>query len=670
MINVSQAYKDAMDKPIRDRAYISIDIGIINQEAQKSASVSGDLAHWSKGNIFNQNTNMIEYATLERNFMRADGTMYFLPEENGLIRNNGIVSKEILGSIKIDFGNIYSVKGITLDFGIEYPTKFAISTDDNTFEYTNDSQTFTSDDVYGEISHLTITPIEMRGGAQRLRLKRVLFGVGLQYTNENVKSFSMKETVSPISEEIPSQYVNLSFYDKDSLFDVDDDNSFIDYMETMQRISISFGVTLEDGTVEWNQISTTYLKEWNSQGGVVSLISYDRLYHMEDTYSLGNRIYSRTAYEEALNIFKDAGLSSDEYYVDEYLETINLENPMPVASHKECLQILANACRCKVRQDEFGKTLIVPNFSVILDRDEISVSTNGTTEWSDPENVLIGSTIVYAELLNDFIKADGTMRFIPENGDYLDTGYVSEQIADENGDFEEIPQIEINLPAESTYYGLTIEFGGNAPVMFEVQTYSNNSLIKTEVIEDVKAIIALNSEFASFDKMVIRFTKASPNSRVIVKRISFGELSDYVLKKQNMLQKPVGYKKKRVKDLNVKIYSYTENENGLPEEIEDNVLYSVSINPVGETKILMNPLIGTEEHAAMIAEWIGNHYANNVSYDVKYRGDPSLNATDIIRMESDKIENLQVEVTSHELTFNGAFGGNLELRRAYNMMGE
>ena len=37
MQKVSKAYKEAMKRPLRNRAYIHISIGVINQDAQKTA---------------------------------------------------------------------------------------------------------------------------------------------------------------------------------------------------------------------------------------------------------------------------------------------------------------------------------------------------------------------------------------------------------------------------------------------------------------------------------------------------------------------------------------------------------------------------------------------------------------------------------------------------------
>lgn len=672
MISVSSEWKDIMSRPIRNRAFISVGIGIINQNAQASGKASGSFAYWSYGDIFNANVSKIEYATLEENFMKADGSQCFVPENDDLmqLQQNGIVTEDIMGPVRIDFPEVYAIKGLTLVFGSAYPTSFTVTTAEKTLTYTNDSEKFVTKDVLGNTNYIIITPLRMIGGNQRLRIKSVLMGVGLQYGNQQAKSFSMDEYVSSISEDLPSESISFSFYDEENNFDVDDDNSFVDFLETMQKVTVSFGLELDTGDVEWHQIATGYLKDWKSQKGTVSMTATDRLSQMEDDYSLANRIYERTAYEEAESIFADAGLEPDEYLIDDYLEDIVLNNPMPEGTHKECLQILANACKCIIRQDENGKITIRANFANVLDPDDLNVETNGVSDWSKPENLFIGTSVVYADMTLDTFKTDGSMYFLPENEDYLETSYVSERISDENGLFEENPTITITMPASYTYYGINIDFGGNPPKEMVIHTYKNNENRENVIFKDMSRESVLFHEFSSFDKIVLEFTKSYPNNRVVVNKISFGSLSDYVLTKTNMLENPIGYKEKRVKAVKCKVFSYAENEEGEPEEVEDNVFVLKILNEVGEIKALENPLVSTIEHAELLAEWVGNYYANNISYDVSYRGEPRISASDIIHMESEKKSNLQVEVTSSKLRFNGAFSGELELRRALKMMGE
>ena len=169
--------------------------------------------------------------------------------------------------------------------------------------------------------------------------------------------------------------------------------------------------------------------------------------------------------------------------------------------------------------------------------------------------------------------------------------------------------------------------------------------------------------------MILEFTKASPNNRILVNQISFGSLSDYVLKRQNMISNPIGYKEQRVKNVKVKVFTFVNNDEGVPEQVEDNIFVSKAINLVGETKVLQNPLVSTIEQAELLSEWMANYYANNVSYDVDYRGEPRVSAGDVIHMESKIKNNLQVEVVECGLNFDGAFSGNFKLRRAIRMVG-
>lgn len=671
MISVSNEYKEIMKRPIRNRAFISVGIGIINQNAQMNGKVGSEVAYWSYGDIFNTNQSRIEYATLEENFMKADGSQCFTPENDELMQlsQNGISTDTILGEIKIDFNDIYAIKGLTIEFSSAYPTHFTVKTAEKTLDYTNFSEKFTTNDVLGDTDYIIITPISMVGGNQRLRIKSILMGVGLQYGNQQTKSFSIEEYVSSISEDLPSESMSFSFYDEENLFDVDNENSFIDFLETMQKVTVSFGLELDTGDVEWHQIATQYLKDWKSQKGTVSFNATDRLSQMEDEYTLANSIYERTAYEEAKSIFEDAGLEPDEYIIDDYMHDVILQNPMPTGTHKECLQVLANACRCIIRQDENGKIVIRANFASVLDPEDMQIEANDVAKWGNVDNLFVGSDLEYADMTLDFMKADGSMYFLPEDSNYLDTGYVSNEICDETGTFAENPKISIILPASYSYYGVNIAFGGNAPEELVIHTYKENVLLGSIKFTSLAETSVLTHEFLNFDKMVFEFTKGYPNNRVLVNKISFGSLTDYVLTKTNTLENPTGYKEKRTKSVRCKVYTYEKGENEEPVEIEDNVYAERLVEAVGDIKTIQNPLVSTLEHAKLLAEWVGNYCANNISYDVSFRGEPRLNAADIIHMESDKKSNLQVEITKVKLNFDGTFSGELELRKALKMMG-
>lgn len=670
MISVSSKYKEIMARPIRNRAFLSVGIGIIDQNAQASGTVNGAFAYWSKGNIFDINKQNVEYGTLEENYMKADGNMVFLPENNEMMQlnRNGITTENVLGPIRLDFKEMFDIKGLTISFGSAYPTQFEIETVSKKITYSNNSPQFTTMDVLGSTNYIIITPISMIGGQQRFRIQNVLMGVGLSYMNEQTKNFSHKDYCSPISDELPSENTRFSFFDEDNRFNADDDSSFIGYLEEMQTVTISFGLELDDGTIEWNQISTNYLKNWESQNGVVSFTATDRLSQMKEKYEKGFVIHERTAYEEAESILQDAGLSPDEYSLDEYLHNVILNNPMPKENHKTCLQLLANACRCIIRQDEYGKIIIRANFANIIDSNNVNVSTNGHTKWSTPSNIIKGSKVVYADLTRDFLKADGKMYFLPEDESYLDAGYVSEQVSDVDGLFSVNPTIQIQLPAAYTYQGISIDFGGNAPSEMIIHVYRYGEFVESVSFNDIKNENFFIHEFKNFDKLILEFTKGYPENHIVVNTVAFGDLTDYRLTELDYMQFPTGYRESKTKLVRVRIFTFTNGEDGEPVMVDTEDFVERSLGAVGLTKTLQNPLISTEEHAQLLAEWVGNHYANNVHYTVKYRGEPRINAADIIHAYSDVKKDMQVEVTQNDISFNGKFSGTMEYRRALKMM--
>jgi hypothetical protein len=74
--------------------------------------------------------------------------------------------------------------------------------------------------------------------------------------------------------------------------------------------------------------------------------------------------------------------------------------------------------------------------------------------------------------------------------------------------------------------------------------------------------------------------------------------------------------------------------------------------------------------AETLAEWLKNYYLSNVSYEISYRGDARLNASDIIKMESNVANNLMIAVNEHTLKFNGGISGQIKARKALKRMEE
>ena len=117
--------------------------------------------------------------------------------------------------------------------------------------------------------------------------------------------------------------------------------------------------------------------------------------------------------------------------------------------------------------------------------------------------------------------------------------------------------------------------------------------------------------------------------------------------------------------VNVSLYSgvHQININGYSYSVSQSV-YTNQINSTGITETWENPLISTTTQADLVAEWLGDYFFNNATYEIQYRGEPRLDASDYAFMDNDYIRNMMVQITSHTLNFNGALSGTVQARLA------
>lgn len=533
----SDAYIEGMRKPFRNRGYIRGTIGIINSEAQKNATIQNgenSLTYFSdKVKPFEDQPVTKVYATAEQDFSKVDGTMYFLPgKESGLnIYNNGFVTEELIGSIHITFSGHtgLDIKGMTIDFGEYYPTVLTIENESVKYNYTNDKQIFVTEDVFDGTSYITIKAVSMVNGKGRLRIHKINFGIVDSFSNVETISYTLNEYVSPTAEGLPTKDVEIIIDNQDSYYNPDNPKSALSYLELGQEVKVSFGYdVIGDGVIEWLPETLTYLKGWNANDIQAQFICTDLFDSMEEIYYKGRfRDQGISLYNLAIDVLLDAGFEEDQYYLDPYLKDIVVYNPMPAVKHSEALQIIANAGRCALYDDRNGRIHLQASFVP-----DMKAKSNGETEYSNVENILSDDRKdFYAEASKDFSMVDGSLFFAPKNQNYLQSGYVSDELSDSNGYFRKNPVITIDLEAGFTPYGFKIVFRNTKPEEFILETFYEGVLVESLSITPKDLVYETHRRFELFDKAVITFTKGYPKSRVFVDTIKIGDVTNYTLSK-------------------------------------------------------------------------------------------------------------------------------------------
>lgn len=560
MQKVSKAYKESMKSSLRERAYIMISFGLVNQEAQAKATVdNGSYAYYSnKDNIFGEHIDDTVYATLEEEFTKVDGSMFFLPRatEGGRYYDTGIVSDKLVSEARceviISLNTIATdFKGLTINFGENYPVDFDIvGSTGQTIEFRGNTKSkWSTEEVLENTTYIKLVFYKMKNPQSRLRIYSIMFGYGLVYYNDSVMSSSLDSYVSPIGADVPQFDFSVTLKNYDHYFNVDNPNSAINYLETGQEMDIMYGYqTPGSDTIEWIQGNHLWCSEWESDDNTATIRCQDIFRNMDGEYVKG--LYSaagKSYYALAEEILKDAGIS--EYYIDPRLKKLYSNNPIPRVKYKEALQIIANACRCVLTQSRDGKVQIKSNFMP-----SASIATNGEETYSNAANVLTDTPKVeYATLAGNYTPTDGTMFFLPRNGKAaLTTGYVSKEISGANGTFTKNPVVTITMEAIRAYYGLKLVFGTALPAAFTIRTYKGGEPVNEYPVEkdEINTTSIILRDFDDFDVMKIEFTKtAEPYNRIVLNYFSLSDVVDFTMNRRDMTSSPKAIKQELIKEV-------------------------------------------------------------------------------------------------------------------------
>lgn len=565
----SNEYKEMMRRKWRNPlSYVRVTIGVINQEAQASMYVPEpeQYTYYSDLKKPMDNYQVKElYATCDQNYTVVDGSMYFLPRAApDVVLNQGIVSEELFGSIQFAFPVAYDVRGLTIEFGAAYPVDFTIESDNKMVQITGNTEAhFVTDEIFEGATFLRLTPSTMVNGQSRFRIHQITMGIGIYFGNREILSATKKEHISPISEELPTVDFELSVVNRDRAFDVENKESTINYLEVGQDVEVLYGQGLDDGSIEWIPGVFLTLKEWSADDTEMDFRASDRFEAMNNTF-YGGDYYPEgvSLYDLALEVFQDAEVDSRTYWIDPYLKGVKVSNPMPAVTHKEALQLIANAGRCILYQDRSQKIILKSSFLP-----DMEASSENETYFSNAAAILDGDEKDgYALTGEDHTAANGTVYFLPRESSgtlFLNTGYVSEQVADGEGDFEENPTVEVGMEAAFKCFGLTLEFGDCWPETVVFHAYYNGELQEDYAVEGLSQNQVINHEFPEMDRLILEFTKGCPNNRVILKNIFFGDNTDYVLEYGVELTKtPKGTQLDKVKELQIirTLYNYSSED--------------------------------------------------------------------------------------------------------------
>lgn len=370
MRTVSQAYKEQMRKPIRNRSYVKIRFMQIDVGAAADGQYVDNgheyLSEWGSVDV-QEYKSPFQYGSLETNRFILDGTMAMAPDPGSQVTPTGFVSNKFDGGVRItrSFQDKHGFLGLTFRFDThcgDYPTNMVIRylndgavVDEFTVE--PDAPVYVVERRIERMDGLEIELNAMNLPGRRPRIESILYGIEKIFEVDRVESVAQVSDVDPISRRLPTETLEFSLLDYEREYDPDNTAGYWSYIDSKSPIYIAYGYELDDGSIEWLPYVRYELSGRPMVAGQKAKFTASGLLDgMARTYYKAT-FSSKTLYDMAVSVLEDAGLPltaslEKPWVLDSSLKSVITTGLLPIATHKECLQLIAHAGCCKLYTDD------------------------------------------------------------------------------------------------------------------------------------------------------------------------------------------------------------------------------------------------------------------------------------------------------------------------------
>lgn len=734
---VSNKYKETMSQIVRPTSQFQARLEMIDRGVEGDATVVTSLKAPFSTSIFDK-VHECDYITFEQDFMQVGGNALILPESDFL--RNGYVSSVVtdglgkftqIPTLEFEFISVKDFVGMTYEFAKAYPTEIRVTyyldgVQKGQFISTPTGLEFVDEDNHiPDCNSVRFEFLGMSEPYRRLRISKMLFGLEKIFNTGDILSTDHTASVDPISSSLPYEklIMKVTNYDKD--FNPDNPHGMWEYFTNGQPLRVRYGTTV-DGKTEWVDAAYLYISDAPKvDGKSATFTASDALSFLTNIYNRGLwRDEGISLYDLAIDVLHDAGVTS--YSIPTYLRNIITYAPLPIATHRECLQLIANAGRCVLYTGVDGE--IVMRLQLNAD---VSISDNGHYKWSSLQGIYNGgSKVDYITFEPNKWRVGTSNLFVStENSDeYKHTGFISEEQSDAKGKFVNPPTLYVaySLPVSSYQFSIGFDSVNEtcASDFNLIFTHGDELVKRVEVRGNTETMYTLNEEVIDYTLITIEMlATARPYHRVRVESINEGKVTDFYLDFATAMQSPQVIKSEELKCVDVTVHSYhiaaqpteiyksTDVSIGGEKEIqvnydlstdvsaavsrgeiisatyyagtaflliraEDTVdivvtgktlvdkqsIITTTVNRNGEPCPLNNPLVTDVVWAKDLGEWVANYLKCRNSYETSFRQDFRLDINDIIYVQSDFEENIPARITKLQYKLPGQQGA-ISVRR-------
>lgn len=396
---------------------------------------------------------------------------------------------------------------------------------------------------------------------------RIVLGNIVSFTGDVIKNVVQINDVDPISRRLPTETLEFSVIDENGNYNPNSQTNYLDYIGDNATVTLKFGYHV-GGTVEWLESDNYVLSGRPSyDNGSATFRATKKLATLTGTFYKG--VFSNSGYTYkslAISVLIDAGVS--DYEIDDYLALYSSYAPIPIDTHKNCLQMIAHACGCALYTNSQGKITI--------------------KHKSFLDNPLPNFT------LNQRDVVDGS---------------------------ETVSKI---------------------PPLYKVESYKHDYKIDSSLQEIYSEEITIDSPINYHVEYEPAKTPMVYIDGSVISSSSYARSSDFELTRLGKNEISIlGYRATKSDSVYTKLITTDSNS-----EIEK----------------IDNPLITDYSVNAILAENTGLYLQYRTTNRFQYRGNPELEALDIIKYSSQYGDDIKCMVLKNTITYNGVLSGEIILK--------
>lgn len=384
------AADDATVVPITSQMYYSQSAPIVYESEIEETYTTFEPGRWSV--VY---PGLVPSDSLSGPFTYTGLTVADLPNASGVFSANA--------GARVNFTTQHTFPALTLTFDTYYethPTRIRLvgyrgSTVVQDATFTVDSVVFQAyppnRSGFPQVDRVDILFLDMGQPYRRPRLEHVLFGYVYEPSNSEIVSVEMDWESDPLSRWLPVEKLKFTLSNFDYIYNPDNPEGIWNEFEERIPISVSFGQTLsgeftwedmydydwkwanrqtwkqiyEGKSIWWLNLGDFYLDGApKTRGRTAEFTAVGAASILDDKYYKGS-FGATTLYDLAVRVLEDSWLpkrddGSPAYLLSDALKNFRTSAPMPIMTHAQALQLIANAGRCVIFSNKERQLCIEP----------------------------------------------------------------------------------------------------------------------------------------------------------------------------------------------------------------------------------------------------------------------------------------------------------------------